>query len=132
MPVTQSAPYLPYEIAYTQSITEELVKQHKRAWREKGKELVSAILFGPLADGEYDENIHLLEIVRGYTAPMGAATHEFQSTRQFPMYGRLRLRVISPEEFKKAIGMNSPFVEEIRGQKKILWDQRHFAERLLK
>lgn len=132
MPATQSAPYLPHEIAYTRSITEELVKQHKRAWLEDGKHLVSAILFGPLADGEYDENINLLEIVKGYPARMGVAMHEFQSTRQFPMYGRLRLRVISPEEFKEAAAMNAPFIEEIRAQKEILFDQRQFAERLLK
>jgi hypothetical protein len=132
MPATQPAPYLPYEIAYTQSITRELVNQHKRAWREKDKQLVSAILFGPLAEGEYDENINLLEIVKGYPGQMGAPVHEFQSTRQFPMYGRLRLRVISPEDFKEAVAMNSPFIEEMRDQKQILFDQRQFAERLLK
>jgi len=132
MPTTRSAPYLPHEIAYTKSITRELVNQHKLAWREKGKQLVAAILFGPLADGEYDENINLLEIVRGYPAPTGASVHEFQSTRQFPMYGRLRLRFISPEEFKKAVTVDSPFIEEIRGQYEILFDQRQFAGRLLK
>ena len=132
MPGTQSAPYLSHQIEYTRNITLELVEQHKRAWQAKGKQLVSAILFGPLAAKEYDENINLLEIVKGYPAQMGATMHEFQSTRQFPMYGRLRLRVISPEEFKKVVAMKSPFIEEIRDQKEFLFDQRQFAERLLK
>ena len=131
MPATQSAPYLPYEIEYTRGITEELVKQHKRAWREKGKELVSAILFGPLAVGEYDENIHLLEIVKGYPAGGRAMTHEFPSTSHFPMYGRLRLRMMNPEEFRKAVATNSFLIEDVRDRKEFLFDQRHFAEKLL-
>lgn len=132
MPAIQPVPYLSHEIEYARNITLELVEQHKKVWREKGYQLVSAILFGPLAAKEYDENINLLEIVRGYPARMGAAFHEFQSTRQFPMYGRLRLRIISPEEFKQAVSMNSPFIQEIREQKEILFDQREFAGRLLR
>jgi hypothetical protein len=131
MPATQTSPYLSHEIQYTRNITRELVERHKEAWREKGKQLVSAILFGPLADGEYDEYINLLEVVKGYPAGGGAMTHEFPSTSQFPMYGRLRLRIMNPEEFKKAVAANAPLIENLREQKEFLFDQRQFAEKLL-
>ena len=132
MAATQSAPYLPHEIEYTRNITRELVEQHKQAWQSKGKHLVSAILFGPLAAKEYDENINLLEIVKGYPASGGAPMHEFESTNQFPMYGRLRLRIMSPEEFKRAVASHSPLIAGMRGQKEFLFDQHQFAKKLLK
>ena len=134
MPVTGSAPYLPHEIEYTRNIIRELVEQHKRAWQSKGKRLISALLYGPLAatPPEYDENIPLLEIVEGYPARGGAAVHEFESTSQFPMYGRLRLRIMSPEEFKKAVASHSPVIADIRDKKEFLFDQRQFAKKLLR
>jgi len=132
MPAAQSAPYLPHEIEYTRNITLELVEQHKRAWQAKGKKLVSAILFGPLAVKEYDENINLLEIVEGYPPKGSAVIHEFESTRQFPMYGRLRLRIVSPEEFKSAVTNQSPWIASVRDQNLILSDTREFAKKLLR
>src|SRR5438552_1389770 len=134
MPATESPAYLSHEIEYTRNITRELVEQHKRAWQTKGKRLVSAILYGPLAatPPEYDENIPLLEIVEGYPATGGAPVHEFESTRQFPMYGRLRLRIMSPEEFKRAVTIHSPAIADVRDQKEFLFDRRQFAKKLLR
>lgn len=132
MAATQSPSYLPHQIEYTRNITKELVQQHKRAWQTKGKHLLSAILFGPLAVKEYDENINLLEIVKGYPASGGASVNEFESTSQFPMYGRLRLRIMSPEAFRKAVTTHSPLIAEVRGQKEFLFDQGQFAKKLLR
>jgi len=131
MSATQTAPYLSYELKYTLNITEELVRQHKQAWQKKGLALVSAILYGPLAAGEYDEDIQLLEIVKGFPQNTDSRPYEFPSTRQFPMYGRLRLRVMSPEEFKASIKNSSALISEVKGQMKILRDQGKFAEKLL-
>ena len=135
MRTLQAEPYLAHKIEYTRNITRDLVEQHKTAWQQKGKRLMAAILFGPLAVNEYDENIHLLEIVEGYPYPRprtGPLVHEFESTRQFPMYGRLQLYVMSPREFAEAVAANHPLIEENREQKEILFDHRDFVQKLLR
>jgi hypothetical protein len=135
MPIAKSEPYLAHRIEYTRNITGELVELHKAAWKDRGLRLVSAILFGPLASGQYDEDINLLEIVKGY--PSGSRstsvpTFEFPSTRQFPMYGRLRLQVMNPDEFRSAVQERYPIIEELRHQRKLLFDANGFARKLLK
>lgn len=132
MPVGKSAPYLAHEIDYTRNITRELVEQHKHVWQIKGKQLIAAILYGPLAVKEYDENINLLEIVKGYPAGRITQPHEFESTSQFPMYGRLRLQVVSPETFKRAVKTHSPLIDDLRVQKEIIFDYQQFAKKLLR
>jgi len=135
MGTTQSEPYLAHKIDYSLKITRELVEKHKGAWQAEKKELVSAILFGPLAVHEYDENIQLLEIVKGFPYPRprnGVSVHEFESTRQFPMYGRLRLHIMSPQEFTEAVSANHPLIGEIRANRKFLFDHRDFAKKLLR
>lgn len=128
-------PFLDAKVEYSRAITARLVDLHKAEWKKQNKKLVSAVLFGPLASGEYDEEIALLEVVKGYPYPglsPEPAAIRFPSTRQFPMFGHLRLWVMSPEELKEAAQAGHGFVETLMAEPKVyLYDDHRFAERLL-
>ena len=136
MPGPTAELYLSHKIHYARNITQELVEHHKQEWARKGNRLVSAILFGPLAANppEYDESINLLEIVEGYTASPrsgNSVTDEFESTSQFPMFGRLKLRVMNPTEFREAVSANHPLIGELRAHHEVLFGKT-FAKRFIK
>src|SRR6266576_204002 len=97
MPASHATPYLDARIDYARRLTDELVRHHQSEWSREGMRLISAIYHGPMAAGEYDEEIQLLEIVEGLPYPSEnpePLAVRFSSTRQFPMYGHLRLRVM--------------------------------------
>lgn len=89
-PATVLPPFSRAKASYAQAITDELVEHHRREWSAEGKELVSAVLFGPLALGEFADTIELLEIVRGFP-PSSPGTDpsafEFRSTQFVPHGG---------------------------------------------
>lgn len=127
--------YLKRRIDYTKGLTQELVAQHTIEWELEGKKLIGAVLFGPLAADEWSEEIWLLEVVRGYPYPSKgsepSAIH-FPSTRQFPMYGHLRLWVWSPEEYRDAVSQHHPFIEHLREEpKEYLIDRGGFLKKSL-
>jgi hypothetical protein len=135
MSTAAQEPYLKQKIDYTKALTRELVSQHAVEWRQEGKKLLSAVLFGPLAADEWSEEIWLLEVVRGYPYPSNSpepSSIKFKSTRQFPMYGHLRLWVWSPKEIRDAVSNDHPFIEQIRAEaKEYLVDHGDLAKKLL-
>lgn len=132
-PATVLPPFSRAKASYAQAITDELVEHHRHEWSAEGKELVSAVLFGPLALGEFADTIELLEIVRGFP-PSSPGTDpsafEFRSTQLFPMAGRLRLWVMNPEEFEQV--MRGDGIAGLRGQPlRYVFDTGNYARRVL-
>lgn len=133
MSASQAVPYLGAKIDYILRLTKELVEEHRKEWVREGMQLRSAIYHGPLAADEYDEEIQLLEIVEGLPYP--STTREppvihFASTREFPMFGHLKLRVMSPEEFTDRL-LDGSLAALRSSPKRFLVDQDGFAKQLL-
>jgi hypothetical protein len=99
-----------------------LVAAHEFEYTAQKMKLIGAVLFGPLAEGNYSEEIWLLEIVEGYPYPRKTPEPQainFRSTRDFPMLGHLRLWVMSPEELADAAETHDPLIEQVRAEPKI-------------
>ena len=135
MSTAAQEPYLKQKVDYTRAITRELVARHTVEWEQQGKKLLSAVLFGPLAADEWSEEIWLLEVVKGYPYPSRSpepTAIKFKSTRQFPMFGHLRIWVWSPEEFRDAVSNDHPFITQLRTDpKEYLVDAGHLVKKSL-
>jgi hypothetical protein len=115
-------PYATAKVDYIVALTRELVAAHESEYAAGKMKLVGAVLFGPLAEGSYSEEIWLLEIVEGYPYPRKTPEPQaikFRSTRDFPMLGHLRLWVMNPAELCDATEAHDPLIEQVRAEPKI-------------
>ena len=132
--------YLEVEINHSLELSKVLVHAHANEYpKHDGQmELIAALLYGPVVARTSDEWIGILEIVKNYPYPYNkpdTLPWFFQSTKQFPLRGRLSIIALSPEEFEDAFSQQAPALEEILAEPWIsLYDpigylSEHFGKR---
>jgi len=106
------------EINHALELSKVLVHAHANEYpKHDGQmELVAALLYGPVVARTSDEWIGVLEVVKNYPYPYNkpdTLARFFQSTKQFPLRGRLSIIALSPEEFEDALSQQAPALEEV-------------------
>ena len=111
----------------------KLVNAHKKNEAKNGRTLLSAVLFGPLAE-DYDyHEIDILEIVEGWPRGKEGAklTDEFMCDVNCQLPGRLYPRIVNPKEALLLAERLHPIIQSVADGYKILFDSENFAKNLM-